>query len=106
MTGLLVLKMWVPFFLLSAVLGIVSRIVDLPAFSLFLLILSTTDIMTLNFFFLVRDYGSWLEIGSTISHFIIASAFIVFQIILFTVGHLLVGKVLIPTVKPKTTKTK
>ncbi|KAI8618161.1 Phosphatidylinositolglycan class N-domain-containing protein [Chytriomyces sp. MP71] len=95
----LIIKLWVPFFLLSAVFGIVSRSIRLPAFSLFLLVLSTTDVMTLNFFFLVRDDGSWLEIGTTISHFIIASSFIVFQIILFTVGHFLVGKVLIPEIK-------
>ncbi|KAI9326126.1 Phosphatidylinositolglycan class N-domain-containing protein [Obelidium mucronatum] len=99
MGALLIVKILVPFFLLSAVFGVISRSIRLPAFSLFLLVLSTTDIMTLNFFFLVRDDGSWLEIGTTISHFIIASTFIVFQIILFTVGHFLVGKVLIPEVK-------
>jgi phosphatidylinositol glycan class N len=55
--------------------------------------------MTLNFFFLVRDSGSWLEIGTTISHFCIASAFIVFQILLFSISHLLVGGVLIPAKK-------
>ncbi|KAJ3287053.1 Glycosyl phosphatidyl inositol anchor synthesis [Rhizoclosmatium sp. JEL0117] len=96
---LLVIKLIVPFFLLSAVFGVISRSIALPAFSLFLLVLSTTDVMTLNFFFLVRDDGSWLEIGTTISHYIIASTFIVFQIILFSVGHFLVGKVLIPDVK-------
>ncbi|KAJ3161507.1 Glycosyl phosphatidyl inositol anchor synthesis [Irineochytrium annulatum] len=101
MGALLLTKIWVPFFLLSAVLGVVSRSLDLPAFSLFLLVLSTTDVMTLNFFFLVRDDGSWLEIGTTISHFIIASTFIVFQIVLFCMGHLLVGKVLIPEVMEK-----
>ncbi|KAI8828363.1 Phosphatidylinositolglycan class N-domain-containing protein [Chytriomyces cf. hyalinus JEL632] len=101
MAALVIVKMWVPFFLLSAVFGVVSRSIRLPAFSLFLLVLSTTDVMTLNFFFLVRDDGSWLEIGTTISHFIIASSFIVFQIVLFSVGHFLVGRVLIPEVRVK-----
>lgn len=66
MAALLVFKIMVPFFMLSAVLRIVSKSLGLPPFSLFLLVLSTTDIMTLNFFFLVRDNGSWLEIGTTI----------------------------------------
>ncbi|KAL2916356.1 Glycosyl phosphatidyl inositol anchor synthesis [Polyrhizophydium stewartii] len=96
MGALLIFKILIPFFLLSAVFGVLSRAVDLPRFSLFLMVMSTTDIMTLNFFFLVRDDGSWLEIGTTISHFIIASAFIVFQIVLFSVSHALVGRVLIP----------
>ena len=97
MGAFLILKILIPFFLLSSVFGILSRILHLPSFSLFLLVLCTTDIMTLNFFFLVRDTGSWLEIGTTISHFIIASSFIVFQIILFSASHLLIGHVLIPS---------
>jgi phosphatidylinositol glycan class N len=66
MGGLLMFKIMIPFFILSAVLRVVSKSMALPPFSLFLLVLSTTDIMTLNFFFLVRDSGSWLEIGTTI----------------------------------------
>ena len=93
MAALLIFKILVPFFLLSVSFGLLSRVLHLPEFSLFLLVLSTTDIMTLNFFFLVKDYGSWLEIGTTISHFIIASSFIIFQIILFSISHLLIGKV-------------
>ncbi|KAJ3283535.1 hypothetical protein HK104_010337 [Borealophlyctis nickersoniae] len=98
MGALLLLKILVPFFLLSAAFGVLGTALELPPFALFLLVLSTTDVMTLNFFFLVRDSGSWLEIGTTISHFVIASAFIVFQIILFVVGYLLVGRVLVPAV--------
>jgi phosphatidylinositol glycan class N len=97
MGALLVFKILIPFFLLSSILSLLSRCLELPPFALFLLVLSTTDIMTLNFFFLVRDSGSWLEIGTSISHFFIASAFIVFQILLFTISHLLVGGVWIPT---------
>jgi GPI ethanolamine phosphate transferase 1 len=96
MGGLLILKILVPFFLLSSALSLLSRCLELPPFSLFLLVLSTTDMMTLNFFFLVRDSGSWLEIGTSISHFCIASAFIVFQILLFSISHFLVGGVMIP----------
>ncbi|KAI8853246.1 Phosphatidylinositolglycan class N-domain-containing protein, partial [Chytridium lagenaria] len=77
MAALLIMKIWVPFFLLSAIFGVLSRSLELPAFSLFLMVLSTTDVMTLNFFFLVRDDG----------------------IVLFSVGHFLVGKVLIPNIK-------
>jgi phosphatidylinositol glycan class N len=75
--------------------------INLAPFALFLIVLSTTDVMTLNFFFLVQDYGSWMEIGTSISHFVIASTFIVLQIVLFSIGHVLIGRVLIPKAKGK-----
>jgi GPI ethanolamine phosphate transferase 1 len=34
--------------------------------------------LTLYFFWVVKDEGSWLEIGSTISHFVIASVMCIF----------------------------
>ena len=86
----------IPFFILSSVFGVLSRVLELPGFSLFALVLSTTDVTTLNFFYLVQDVGSWLEIGTSISHFCIASSFIVFQILLFTSSYYLVGRVLVP----------
>ncbi|KAH8371962.1 hypothetical protein KR093_009545 [Drosophila rubida] len=38
---------------------------------IFICLLIICDIMGLNFLFLVRNTGSWLEIGSSISHFVI-----------------------------------
>ncbi|KAL3899970.1 MAG: hypothetical protein SGCHY_001669 [Lobulomycetales sp.] len=67
MGSLLIFKIMIPFFILSAVLRVIGKSIALPPFSIFLVVLSTTDIMTLNFFFLVRDHGSWLEIGTTIT---------------------------------------
>ena len=102
MGALLLFKHSIPYFLLSAIFGMLARLLSLPPFSLFLLVLSITDVMTLNFFFLVKDSGSWLEIGTSISHFVIASAFIVFLSVLFLISHLLVGHIYIP----KSEKTK
>lgn len=82
MAGLLILKLLIPFCLLSAAFGVVSRLTDAPPSGLILLVVGTTDIMTLNFFYLVRDHGSWLEIGTSISHFVIASSLIVFTLVL------------------------
>ncbi|CAJ0753836.1 3262_t:CDS:10 [Entrophospora sp. SA101] len=45
------------------------------------------------FFIVSSDYGSWLEIGTTISHFVISNLFSLFMIILFGLSEILVGKV-------------
>lgn len=96
MGALLVLKILIPFVQLSATFGVLSASLDLPPFSLFLFTVATSDIMTLNFFFLVKDDGSWLEIGTSISHFIIASAFEILSVILFGISVLLVDGVQVP----------
>ncbi|PNH52169.1 hypothetical protein VD0002_g3693 [Verticillium dahliae] len=47
-----------------------------------MLVMGISDILTLYFFWVVKDEGSWLEIGSTISHFVIASLLCVFVALL------------------------
>ncbi|KAF9575666.1 Glycosyl phosphatidyl inositol anchor synthesis [Mortierella alpina] len=98
MGALLIFKILIPFFLVSSIFRVLGRSLDLPPFSLFLLGVATTDVMTLNFFYLVRDDGSWLEIGTSISHFCISSLMVLFTILLFALSDLLVGRVLVPVV--------
>lgn len=43
-----------------------------------MIVMAICDVMTMNFFWLVRDEGSWLDIGTSISHFVIASLLCVF----------------------------
>jgi len=93
MAALLILKLLLPFALLAAAFGVLSRRSGTPAFSLVLVVVATTDIMTLNFFFLVRDHGSWLDIGTSISHFVIASSLNVFTLILAGMASLLLSGV-------------
>ncbi|CAG8624859.1 8349_t:CDS:2, partial [Paraglomus occultum] len=97
MGALLLLKLLIPFFIVTSAVYIVNKALGLPSFSLCLLVISTSDVMTLNFFYLVRDDGSWLEIGTSISHFCISSLFVLFIILLYSMTRLLVGKETIPT---------
>ncbi|KAI7850090.1 Phosphatidylinositolglycan class N-domain-containing protein [Circinella umbellata] len=104
MGTLLIIKILVPFFVVSAVLGVLSTSLDLQPFSLFLAVMTVTDVQTINFFYFVSDYGSWLEIGTSISHFCIAELFIIFSIILFLLSRLLVGHLAVPRlIKEKST---
>ncbi|KAG0164960.1 Glycosyl phosphatidyl inositol anchor synthesis [Apophysomyces sp. BC1034] len=96
MGTLLIAKVLIPFFVVSAVLGVLGISLNLPSFSLVLAVMSITDVQTMNFFYFVHDYGSWLEIGTTISHFCIAELFIIFTIVLSLLSKLLVGHLRLP----------
>ncbi|KAI9720244.1 MAG: Glycosyl phosphatidyl inositol anchor synthesis [Candelaria pacifica] len=76
--ALLILKIMIPFAVISANLGILNRRLGVAPSALFMVVMAISDVMTLNFFFMVRDEGSWLDIGTTISHFVIASMLCVF----------------------------
>lgn len=76
--AMLILKLLIPFALVSANLGILNKRLGVAPSALFMLVMAVSDILTLYFFWVVKDEGSWLEIGSTISHFVIASLLCVF----------------------------
>jgi len=76
--GLLLLKILIPFALISANLAILNRRLGVAPSALFMLVMAMGDVLTLRFFWSVKDEGSWLEIGTTISHFGIGSALCIF----------------------------
>jgi phosphatidylinositol glycan class N len=76
--ALLLFKILVPFAIISANLGILNRQLGVAPSALFMLVMAVSDVMTLNFFWMVKDEGSWLDIGTTISHFVIGSLLSVF----------------------------
>ena len=76
--ALLMMKIVAPFALVSANLGLLTRRLKLKSGALFALVIAMGDWLTLRFFWSVRDEGSWLEIGESITVFVIASALCVF----------------------------
>lgn len=76
--ALLMLKLMVPFAALSANFGLLNRRLGVAPSALFMVVMAFSDVMTLSFYFMVKDEGSWLDIGTTISHFVIASLLGVF----------------------------
>jgi phosphatidylinositol glycan class N len=76
--ALLMLQILIPFAIISANLGILNRQLEVAPSALFMVVMAISDVMTLNFFYMVRDEGSWLDIGMTISHFCIASGLCTF----------------------------
>lgn len=91
--ALLIVKLMIPFALVSANLGILNRRIGVAPSALFMVVMAISDVLTLYFFWVVKDEGSWLEIGSTISHFAIASLLSVFVAALEGVSALFISGV-------------
>jgi GPI ethanolamine phosphate transferase 1 len=77
-TILLIFKILVPFIILSAAMGVLNKRLGFAPGAMFMALIVFGDWLTINFFWMVRDEGSWLEIGETISRFCIVSGFCVF----------------------------
>lgn len=85
------LKLLIPFAFISANLGILNkRLGNLAPSALFMVVMTYSDVLTLNFFWMVRDEGSWLDIGTSISRFAIASLLGIFVSGLEVVGEVFV----------------
>lgn len=65
----------------------ITKIVRIPRLGCYFLVILLSDVMTIHFFFLVRNTGSWMEIGNSISHFGIVSAQVVFVLLLFALTN-------------------
>ena len=88
--ALLVLKILAPFALVSANLGILTKRLKLRGGSLFAVVMGIGDYLTLRFFWEVKDEGSWLDIGESITCFVIASALCIFVAALEALSEVLI----------------
>lgn len=103
--ALLMYKLMLPFAIVSAALGILNRRLGLQSSALFMVVMSLSDVMTLNFFWMVKDEGSWLDIGTTISHFVIGSLLCVFVAGLEGVSQALISGVEVDTFEDRVKET-
>ncbi|MCO5576567.1 hypothetical protein L7F22_030379 [Adiantum nelumboides] len=88
MAALLLWKLLIPFILVTCAFSAVMKLLKLPRLGCYFIVMFFSDVMTIHFFFLVRNTGSWLEIGQTISHFGIMSAQVVFVLLLFAITNI------------------
>ncbi|XP_005803379.2 GPI ethanolamine phosphate transferase 1 [Xiphophorus maculatus] len=95
MGGLMMWKVIIPFIIVMCTFETIQVATQLSSRSLFLIVLVISDVMALHFFFLVQDYGSWLDIGTSISHYVIVMSMTIFLMLLSVVTHVLTSKRLI-----------
>ncbi|KAM8781096.1 GPI ethanolamine phosphate transferase 1 [Rhynchonycteris naso] len=101
MGALMMWKILIPFVLVMCAFEAVQLTTQLSSKSLFLMVLVISDIMALHFFFLVKDYGSWLDIGTSISHYVIVMSMTIVLVFLNGLTQLLMTKKLRVCGKPK-----
>ena len=91
MGSLLLCKVLIPFVIVTCAFDAIHVVLSVPVQSLVLVVLVMTDFMGLHFFYLVQDSGSWLDIGTSISHYVIMMAFIIFLLPIFGLARLFTG---------------
>ncbi|XP_029088468.1 GPI ethanolamine phosphate transferase 1 isoform X2 [Monodon monoceros] len=101
MGALMMWKILIPFALVMCAFEAVQLTTQLSSKSLFLIVINISDIMALHFFFLIKDYGSWLDIGTSISHYVIVMSMTIFLVFLNGLAQMLTTKKLKLCGRPK-----
>ncbi|ESW12923.1 hypothetical protein PHAVU_008G153100 [Phaseolus vulgaris] len=104
MAALLIFKLFIPFMLVICVFSAITKLNQVPRMGCYFLVILFSDLMTIHFFFLVRNKGSWMEIGNSISHFGIVSAQVVFVLLLFALTNTYTKDIQCNSTEPSTRK--
>uniref|UniRef100_A0A8C3AC08 GPI ethanolamine phosphate transferase 1 n=1 Tax=Cyclopterus lumpus TaxID=8103 RepID=A0A8C3AC08_CYCLU len=88
MGGLMMWKVIIPFIIVMCTFETIQVATQLSSRSTCL----TPPSSPQHFFFLVQDYGSWLDIGTSISHYVIVMSMTIFLMLLSVVTHILTSQ--------------
>lgn len=89
MTALIIFKLSIPINMLTCCYRAIHVALRGDARKMFIMMLVICDMMCLNFLFLVKNKGSWADIGSSLSHFIIMEVTTLVLIVFYGIAQLL-----------------
>uniref|UniRef100_A0A671TZJ2 GPI ethanolamine phosphate transferase 1 n=1 Tax=Sparus aurata TaxID=8175 RepID=A0A671TZJ2_SPAAU len=92
MGGLMMWKVIIPFIIVMCTFETIQVATQLSSRSW---ICTECSFSTCHFFFLVQDYGSWLDIGTSISHYVIVMSMTIFLMLLSVVTHIFTSQRLV-----------
>ncbi|XP_017781668.1 PREDICTED: GPI ethanolamine phosphate transferase 1 [Nicrophorus vespilloides] len=84
---LIILKMVIPFFIITCAFHTVNLLTKANSVSTFKILLLYCDQMVINFILRIRNEGSWKDIGQSLSHFVIMEAMILVIIIFYAFSY-------------------
>lgn len=85
----LFMKVLIPFLIVISVFYCIFEVTDLSLRTAFTQLMVISDLMALHFFFLIKTEGSWLDIGTSLSHYIIVMTKIIAVSALFSIAQFL-----------------
>ena len=86
---MLFIKVIIPFLIVISVFYCIFEVIDLSIRTAFTQVIIISDLMALHFFFLIKTEGSWQDIGTSLSHYIIVMTKIIAVSALFSVAQFL-----------------
>ncbi|KAF2884971.1 hypothetical protein ILUMI_21192 [Ignelater luminosus] len=92
MSGLILIKLVIPFLLVMCAFRGIMIITRSQIQNTFLIILLFCDLMVLQFLYFVKNEGSWLEIGVSLSRFIVVNVTTIMLLVLYQIAIILTSK--------------
>lgn len=88
--GLVLFKILAPILLTCCSFYLTSIKLKIPPINVFALMLAMSNMMGLHFLFLIKNTGSWLDIGMSISHYVIVQLLALFLSLMYGLAGLLI----------------
>lgn len=87
MGGLLAYKVLMPYLMIACSFCGIALSTRMPLRTLCCIVMVISDVMAMHFVFLIKDHGSWLDIGTSISHFVIVMSMITSLLLFFVLAN-------------------